>query len=72
MKKFDVGKNIVTLLPEWVSHANAKQRSGRAGRFVPPENYYVHCVPTINLSKVHVMHDSSSPATLAISVGLQQ
>ena len=34
MKNFDVGKNIVTLLPEWVSRANAKQRSGRAGRFV--------------------------------------
>jgi len=32
MKNFDVGKNIVTLLPEWVSRANAKQRSGRAGR----------------------------------------
>jgi len=25
-----------------------------------------------NLSKAHVMHDSSSPATLAISVCLQQ
>ena len=34
MKNFDVGKNIVTLLPEWVSRANAKQRSGRAGRLV--------------------------------------
>jgi len=34
MKNFDVGKNIVTLLPEWVSRANAKQRSGRAGRSV--------------------------------------
>jgi len=34
MKNFDVSKNIVTLLPEWVSRANAKQRSGRAGRSV--------------------------------------
>jgi len=34
MKNFDVGKNIVTLLPEWVSRANAKQRSGRAGRLL--------------------------------------
>lgn len=34
MKNFDVSKNIVTLLPEWVSCANAKQRSGRAGRLV--------------------------------------
>jgi len=34
MKNFDVSNNISTLLPEWVSRANAKQRSGRAGRFV--------------------------------------
>jgi len=27
---------------------------------------------TSNLSKAHVTHDSSSPATLAISVDLQQ
>lgn len=32
--KFDVDKNIQTLEPEWVSLANAKQRRGRAGRFV--------------------------------------
>lgn len=31
-KKFDLERNIQTLLPEWVSFANAKQRSGRAGR----------------------------------------
>ena len=41
MKNFDVGKNIVTLLPEWVSRANAKQRSGRAGRFVNATFYSV-------------------------------
>jgi len=29
-------------------------------------------VPTSNLSKAHVTRDSSGPATLAISVGLQQ
>jgi len=40
MKNFDVGKNIVTLLPEWVSRANAKQRSGRAGRSVK-DNVFV-------------------------------
>lgn len=34
MKNFDVKNNITTLLPEWVSRANAKQRSGRAGRLV--------------------------------------
>ncbi|XP_014670430.1 PREDICTED: ATP-dependent RNA helicase DHX36-like [Priapulus caudatus] len=32
MKKFDVENNITTLKAEWVALANAKQRSGRAGR----------------------------------------
>jgi len=32
LKNFDVEHNIATLLPEWVSRANAKQRRGRAGR----------------------------------------
>lgn len=31
--KFDVENNIETLLPEWVSLANARQRRGRAGRY---------------------------------------
>lgn len=30
--RFDVNKNIQTLLPEWVALANSKQRRGRAGR----------------------------------------
>ena len=34
MKNFDPANNITTLLPQWVSRANAKQRSGRAGRWV--------------------------------------
>jgi len=34
MKQYDVESNIQTLLPEWVSLANAKQRRGRAGRLV--------------------------------------
>lgn len=29
---FDTQNNISTLTAEWVSHANAKQRKGRAGR----------------------------------------
>jgi ATP-dependent RNA helicase DHX36 len=32
MKNFDAANNITTLMPQWVSKANAKQRSGRAGR----------------------------------------
>lgn len=30
--RFDLSKNIQTLLPEWVAVANSKQRRGRAGR----------------------------------------
>ena len=31
-KNFDAENNISTLLPEWVSVANSRQRRGRAGR----------------------------------------
>lgn len=34
MKNFDPVNNIATLMPQWVSKANAKQRSGRAGRYL--------------------------------------
>lgn len=34
LTRFDVKNNMETLEPEWVSLANAKQRRGRAGRFV--------------------------------------
>ncbi|XP_066989713.1 ATP-dependent DNA/RNA helicase DHX36-like isoform X1 [Macrobrachium rosenbergii] len=32
MKNYDREGNVQTLMPEWVTHANAKQRRGRAGR----------------------------------------
>lgn len=32
MKNYDKEANLVTLLPEWVTLANARQRRGRAGR----------------------------------------
>lgn len=38
MKNFDVNLNISTLKEEWVSLANARQRKGRAGRFVSFQN----------------------------------
>ena len=34
MKNYNLEENVQTLQPEWVSFANAKQRRGRAGRFV--------------------------------------
>lgn len=34
LKRFDIANNLQTLEPEWVSLANARQRRGRAGRFV--------------------------------------
>lgn len=33
-KSFDMEKNVLTLEPEWETEANAKQRRGRAGRYV--------------------------------------
>jgi hypothetical protein len=38
MTNFDVGSNLSTLKPEWVSLANARQRRGRAGRVRPGGN----------------------------------
>lgn len=42
MKNFDVNLNISTLKEEWVSLANARQRKGRAGRFVSFQNDKVY------------------------------
>ena len=41
IKNYDVVNNISTLKPEFVSLANARQRRGRAGRFVMPRAYSV-------------------------------
>lgn len=41
MKNFEIESNITTLKEEWVSIANAKQRKGRAGRYVFK---YIFCV----------------------------
>lgn len=38
MKNYDKEANLVTLLPEWVTLANARQRRGRAGRWVAEKN----------------------------------
>lgn len=40
--RFDVNKNIQTLLPEWVALANSKQRRGRAGRVRPGYCYHLY------------------------------
>ena len=32
LSRFDLENNIQTLLPEWITIANAQQRRGRAGR----------------------------------------
>ncbi|CAG0879878.1 unnamed protein product [Darwinula stevensoni] len=42
MRNFDEGSNLQTLLPEWVSLANAKQRKGRAGRVQPGICYHLY------------------------------
>lgn len=42
---FDTNNNISTMSEEWVSLANAKQRKGRAGRFV--SNFMIMRVPFI-------------------------
>ncbi|CAI9565361.1 unnamed protein product [Staurois parvus] len=39
---FDTQNNISTLTAEWVSHANAKQRKGRAGRVKPGFCYHLY------------------------------
>ncbi|XP_075196835.1 ATP-dependent DNA/RNA helicase DHX36 [Anomaloglossus baeobatrachus] len=39
---YDTHSNIRTLTAEWVSHANAKQRKGRAGRVKPGYCYHLY------------------------------
>ncbi|KAM4772480.1 ATP-dependent DNA/RNA helicase DHX36 [Rhinophrynus dorsalis] len=39
---YDTQNNISTLSAEWVSHANAKQRKGRAGRVQPGYCYHLY------------------------------
>ena len=39
MSRFDTLKNLATLQPEWITEANAKQRRGRAGRYLI-SNYF--------------------------------
>ncbi|XP_068136975.1 ATP-dependent DNA/RNA helicase DHX36 [Hyperolius riggenbachi] len=39
---FDTQNNIRTMTAEWVSHANAKQRRGRAGRVKPGFCYHLY------------------------------
>ncbi|XP_072264096.1 ATP-dependent DNA/RNA helicase DHX36 [Pyxicephalus adspersus] len=39
---FDTQNNISTMTAEWVSHANAKQRKGRAGRVKPGFCYHLY------------------------------
>lgn len=34
LNRYDVQENLQTLEPEWESMANARQRKGRAGRFL--------------------------------------
>ncbi|XP_056420970.1 ATP-dependent DNA/RNA helicase DHX36 [Hyla sarda] len=39
---YDTNNNIRTMTAEWVSHANAKQRKGRAGRVKPGYCYHLY------------------------------
>ncbi|XP_041420858.1 ATP-dependent DNA/RNA helicase DHX36 isoform X2 [Xenopus laevis] len=39
---YDTQNNISTMTAEWVSHANAKQRKGRAGRVQPGHCYHLY------------------------------
>uniref|UniRef100_A0AAX7VV32 ATP-dependent DNA/RNA helicase DHX36 n=1 Tax=Astatotilapia calliptera TaxID=8154 RepID=A0AAX7VV32_ASTCA len=39
---FDTSNNISTMMAEWVSLANAKQRKGRAGRLCPGKCYHLY------------------------------
>ncbi|XP_040284062.1 ATP-dependent DNA/RNA helicase DHX36 isoform X1 [Bufo bufo] len=39
---YDTQNNIRTMTAEWVSHANAKQRKGRAGRVKPGNCYHLY------------------------------
>ncbi|XP_078524019.1 ATP-dependent DNA/RNA helicase DHX36 isoform X3 [Lissotriton helveticus] len=39
---YDTQNSISTMAPEWVSHANAKQRKGRAGRVQPGYCYHLY------------------------------
>ncbi|KAK8400341.1 hypothetical protein O3P69_003203 [Scylla paramamosain] len=42
MKNYDKEANLVTLLPEWVTLANARQRRGRAGRVQEGVCYHLY------------------------------
>ncbi|XP_037783105.1 ATP-dependent DNA/RNA helicase DHX36-like isoform X1 [Penaeus monodon] len=42
MKNYDKEANLVTLLPEWVTLANARQRRGRAGRVQDGVCYHLY------------------------------
>ncbi|XP_074654331.1 ATP-dependent DNA/RNA helicase DHX36-like isoform X2 [Tubulanus polymorphus] len=42
LKQYDAERNITTLLPEWNSLANSKQRRGRAGRVQPGVCYHLY------------------------------
>jgi len=70
-----------------ISSGTSRTRSEHGGRLVPLDvsverhsmrtmrlllGRRTHQLHTSNLSKAHVTRDSSGPATLAISVGLQQ
>ncbi|XP_013390107.2 ATP-dependent RNA helicase DHX36-like isoform X2 [Lingula anatina] len=41
LSNFDAQSNVATLLPEWVSKANARQRRGRAGRVQPGKCFHL-------------------------------
>ncbi|XP_033228401.1 ATP-dependent DNA/RNA helicase DHX36 [Belonocnema kinseyi] len=42
LSRFDLENNVQTLLPEWITVANAQQRRGRAGRVKPGICYHLY------------------------------